>query len=445
MKIALIMPKGNTYSFNNRSVFFKYMPDCLTMGMLFAIIKKSFPEIELELYDETVENFDKEKIKADLVGISSMTSTFNKAVEYAKYFKSKNIPVFVGGVHATLCPEECALYFDSVISGLANESLPKLISDFKNGDMKRIYYQPEDMSFVNFVQPERNIYEKKHFLGTELNMVQATYGCTNVCEFCVQPYVCCGYHQRPVDDVIEEIKEIKDTYIEFTDPNLSKDEEYLFELCEKLKPLNKSWFAPMTIAIAKNENLLSVLKASGCEGVLIGFESVSSASIMAIKKGFNQTDEYKSAVKKIHDYGIKVTGSFVLGLDGDDESLVQNTLNFVNDAHIDYVRYTINTPYPGTSYYKKMKEEGRIIENNYALYDCQNCVIKPLKLSSEAVEKMHKMLWKKSYSLINIIKRLSYIKPFGKRLKEVIKNYIFGKVYIKMIFKDKEFIKNIKI
>ena len=297
----------------------------------------------------------------------------------------------------------------------------------------------------NFVCPKRDIYENKHFLGTELNMVQATFGCSNVCEFCVQPYVACGYHQRPVDDVIEEIKQIRDDYIEFVDPNLAKDENYLMSLCEKLKPLKKNWFAPMTISISKNDELLLALKKSGCEGVLIGFESVSSDSIASIKKGFNKVENYKNAIKKLHDYDIKVTGSFVLGLDGDDEFLVEKTLNFINEAHIDYVRFTINTPYPGTQYYKLMKDSNRIIEDNFSLYDCQNCVIKPLNISADSVEKMHKELWRRSYSFMNIFKRLSYIKPLNKRIKEIIKNYVFGKVYIKMLFKSKNFISKIDI
>ena len=445
MKIVLIMPKGNTYSFDNRSVFFKYMPDSLTMGVLVAIIQKNFPDIEVEFYDETVEKIEKEKISADLIGISSMTPTINKAIAYSAYFRSKGIPVFVGGVHPTLCPESCSEHFDSVISGLANESLVSLIRDFHNGRMQKIYYQSDNMSFENFVCPKRDIYENKHFLGTELNMVQATFGCSNVCEFCVQPYVACGYHQRPVDDVIEEIKQIRDDYIEFVDPNLAKDENYLMSLCEKLKPLKKNWFAPMTISISKNDELLLALKKSGCEGVLIGFESVSSDSIASIKKGFNKVENYKNAIKKLHDYDIKVTGSFVLGLDGDDEFLVEKTLNFINEAHIDYVRFTINTPYPGTQYYKLMKDSNRIIEDNFSLYDCQNCVIKPLNISADSVEKMHKELWRRSYSFMNIFKRLSYIKPLNKRIKEIIKNYVFGKVYIKMLFKSKNFISKIDI
>ena len=209
MRVALIMVKADSFSYKNRPFVMRKMPDSLTLGMLFAIIKSNFPDIEVEIFDETVETIDLDSIQADLIGISAITPTFNKAKKYADYFKGKKIPIFIGGTHATLAPESCAENFDSVIVGLANESLVNLINDFKQNNLQKFYYQNPNMSFENFVHPNRKIYEEKSFWGTELNMVQATYGCGNICEFCVQPYVCNGYHQRPVKDVIEEIEKIE--------------------------------------------------------------------------------------------------------------------------------------------------------------------------------------------------------------------------------------------
>lgn len=437
------MVKGNVYSFENRSFLFKYMPDSLTLGTLYAIIKNADHEIEVDVYDETVEVVKKESINADLIGISAITPCINKAYSYAKYFKEKGIPVFIGGVHATLNPDEVKEHCDVVVRGLADETLPQLIEDFKEGTLKEIYEQPGNMSFKNLVFPNRKIYEDKSFLGCELNMVYATFGCVNNCGFCVQPYVCSGYHQRPVDDVIDEIRLIEDDYVEFVDPNLSRDESYLKELCEKLAPLKKNWFAPVTMSLCKNAPLLDLMQKSGCCEVLIGFESVNQNSIKTLNKGFNRVDEYKDCIKKLHQRNIKVTGSFVLGLDGDGKDSFDKTLAFVNEAHVDYVRYTINTPYPGTPYYKQMKEENRITEDDLSLYDCQNCVFVPSDMNKEELEEGHKMLWKETYKLKNIFKRLSYIKNPFKFVKNVIINYIFGKIYIKMVLKDKDFIQRI--
>ena len=431
MRVALIMVKADSFSYKNRPFVMRKMPDSLTLGMLFAIIKSNFPDIEVEIFDDTIETIDLDSFQADLIGISAITPTFNKAKKYADYFKEKKIPIFIGGTHATLAPESCAENFDSVIVGLANESLVNLINDFKQNNLQKFYYQNPNMSFENFVHPNRKIYEEKSFWGTELNMVQATYGCGNICEFCVQPYVCNGYHQRPVNDVIEEIEKIESEEIEFYDPNLAKDIKYLTELCNGLIPLRKKWFAPMTISVAYNENLLELLQKAGCTGVLIGFESINDNSITAINKGFNKIEHYIEAVTRFHKYNIEVTGSFVLGLDGDDLETPTKLIKFLKDSNIDFPRFTINTPYPGTKYYERMKTENRIIIDDLSKYDCRHCVIKPNLITPEDVENMYKKLWKETYSLKNTISRLSYIKSPIKRLKKIIQNYIAGKAYIK--------------
>lgn len=429
------MVKGNAYTYKRKPFIIKRFPDSFTFGMLYSIIKNAFPDIEIEIYDETVEVIRKEKINADIIGISALTPAYYKAVELSKYFRAKNIPVFLGGSHATLTPESCIDDFDSVIAGLANESLVQLIKDFKNNNLQKKYRQNPNMSFENFVFPNRNLYQEKYLFCTELNKVQATFGCSNICKFCVQPYMCNGYHQRPVKDVVEEIKTIKSSYIEFVDPNFAKDINYLKELCNGLKDLNKTWFAPMTMSVTNDEENLKMLREAGCRGVLIGFESLNDESIDTISKGFNNIEKYESVVKKFHKYNIEVTGSFVLGLDGDTKETAINTLRFVIKAGIDYVRYTINTPFPGTEYYDEMKEQGRLLTEDYRYYDCCHCVIKPNNLTPEEVESMFKFLWKQSYSLKNIIKRLSYITSPLNKFKTILKNYIFGKLYCRMFCK----------
>ena len=129
------------------------------------------------------------EIKADIVGISAITPAVNKAYELARIFKERNIPVFMGGTHATLYPEEVELHCDSVLCGLADDIVPELINDFlKTGKLKKRYTQKSDMSLKNMALPQRDIYERKSIWADELNMVQATFGCSNTCKFCVQPY-----------------------------------------------------------------------------------------------------------------------------------------------------------------------------------------------------------------------------------------------------------------
>lgn len=439
MKIALIMVKGEPYSFKKLLFGAKASPDSLTLPMLYSIIHNAFPDVEIDIYDETFEKIKKENIEADIIGISAITPAYYKAVELSKYFRAKGIPVFVGGAHASLVPEDCMEDFDSVISGLANDTLVELINDFKNNNLKKIYRQHPDMSFKNFVLPERNLYSnlKKYRYNEEITTVQATYGCSNICKFCVQPFICKGYHQRPVEDVIEEIRQIKSRNIEFYDPNLTKDFTYLRNLCAGLLSLKKQWMAPMTISIANNEEYLKMIKQAGCKAVLIGFESINPDSIDAINKGFNNIAKYKMAVSRFHKYGIMVIGSFVTGLDGDNKNTLKYTLNFIKEANIDVPRFTINTPYPGTEFYKEMKDSGRLLTEDLKYYDCMHCVIQPNNLTPKQVEKIFFKMWREAYKFINVIKRLSYIKSLPKRLLYAIAVYLVGKRYAKRAFKHR--------
>ncbi len=433
MKIALIMVKGGGYSCKKLPKMLR-RADSLTLIMLHSIIKNAFPDIEIEIFDETVEVIKKNKIDADIIGISAITPAYPRAKEYGKFFRQKGIPVFIGGVHATLAPEMCVDDFDSVISGLGNETLIELINDFKNGNLKKIYKQSPEMSFENFPKLDRYLYRAKNVRAREIRQVQATYGCPNICKFCVQPYVCQGYHQRPFSDVIKEISAIDSDEIYFYDPNLAKDLTYLRNLCAGLTPLHKKWSAAMPITVANDEEIVAMLHKSGCEKIFIGFESINYNSINSINKGFNNVEKYKDAIKLLHKYDILIMGSFVLGLDGDTKETEKNTLKFIIESNIDIPRFTINTPYPGTPYYKAMKESGRIITDDLSLYDCSHCVIMPKNLLPEEVEKMQRNLWRKSYTLINIIKRLSYMKSPLKKLKLILINYIFGKLYYKIVF-----------
>lgn len=260
---------------------------------------------------------------------------------------------------------------------------------------------------------DRDCYKNKSMFKIKLNGIQATFGCDNKCEFCVQPYVCGGYHQRPIEEVIEEIKTIKSNIIEFYDPNLAKDQEYLRKLCEAIIPLKKNWVAPATINLADNEELLKLVVKSGCMSVLIGFESVNQDNLNEIFKGFNTVEKYREAIKKFHKAGITVAGSFVFGFDSDTKDIFKQTLDFINKVHIDMPRFTLNTPFSGTPYYEKMKQENRIIEQNWSMYDCNHVVIMPKNMTPDELQEGFYWISKEAYKLSSILKRINFLNMFS--------------------------------
>lgn len=381
-KIALIMPKGAPYRYNSDNP--TAVPDSITIPALAALVPKEL-NVKVEIYDETIEKIHKESIDVDLVAISAMTSTIKRAYAYADYFREKGIPVVIGGVHATFNPEEVMEHADSVICGIAVHTWPQLLMDFKNDRMEKIYKQGE-IDFKNTPFPDRNAYAEKNITPDKIGGIQATFGCRNICEFCVQPYVCSGTYQRPIEDVVNEVRETQAPFLEFYDPNLFQNTEYSYKLCEAMIPLNKKWGTPATINISNNPELLDVASRSGLIAVLVGFESVSQDSLQKISKGFNRVNDFYEAVKRFQDKNISVFGSFVFGLDHDDKNIFQNTIDFLKAVPINMPRFTINTPYPGTPFYTKMKEENRIIEDDWAMYDCSHVVIRPAKMTPEELQ-----------------------------------------------------------
>ena len=425
-KIAFIMPRGAMYRYKTGAFkqMIRYAP--LTIPALISLIPEDM-KIKVQVYDEGVEQINLSKVDADLICITSITGGSSRAFEYAKYFKSRGKTVVMGGVHATLSPDECLQYVDSIQIGLGIEIFPQMLRDFGAGNLQKIYKAREDLCYANFPLPKRDCYKDKKLKFVTVNSVQATYGCLNRCEFCVTPYCSKGYYHRPVKDVIEEIKQIPSKTFVFVDPSPIED-GYAKELYKAMIPLKKQWASPMTIKIAQDKELLDLAVKSGLKGCLIGFETVSQETLLDIKKGFNSVNKFYNAANILHDNGVAIMGCFVFGLDCDDKGCFERTIEFVNKANIDVPRFTINTAYPGTPYYEKMKAANRIIETDWSLYDCQHVVIKPLKMTVDELREGHNWAWNEAYKTKNIIKRLSGSRSF---LHYAIGANIAYKIYAK--------------
>lgn len=441
MKIVLLLPRGGIYRRKTGAfpIFIRYSP--LTLPSLVSLIPENM-DVDIETYDEGVENIDKEKIKADLVGITFITGAAPRAYAYADYFRSKGMKVVLGGVHASLSPDEAAQHADAVVTGLAVETWPQLLRDFESGKMKKLYEASEDLSYANWPEPSREINKGKKFIS--INSIQATYGCTNKCEFCVTPYTCKAYKHRPIEDVIAELKNMKGKYVEFVDPSPIEDVEYAKKLYKAMIPLKKKWVGCATTRIGRDDELLDLATKAGCKGLLIGLESVTQNNLNSIRKGFNTASKYYELADKLHKRHIAIMGCFVFGLDTDEKDVFKNTVDFVNKANIDLPRYTVNTPFPGTGLYERMAKEKRLTTKFWSMYDAQHVVIKPKNMSAEELQKGHHWAWKETYKWKSILKRLAHARSFTGVL--LLANYAYRHYAINLPKYDRqEMEKDIKI
>lgn len=408
MKIMLILPHDSTYrhkkgTFNR---FLLYPP--VTLTTLAGLVP---PELnaDIRIIDEGVQSLD-DDLKADLVGISTVTATVNRAYALADRIRKQGIPVVLGGTHPTVMPNEAIEHADAVVIGLAEESWPSLLRDFVAGRLQKFYHPGERIPFEGLPFPRRDLLKKRSYLT--VNTLMATRGCPNRCTFCSIPVPMEGkYYQRPVGDVIGEIRAMKARNLIFLDANPNEDVEYAMELYSALVPLKIKWAGLTTTKLMRNDQLFGLAVKSGCTGLLFGFESISEQALCQSNKSFNSVAEYKTMIDKLHRNKIGVLGCFMFGFDADDKSIFSRTRAFIADSGIDLVRYTIFTPFPGTQIFADYNAAGRIIDHDWDHYDYEHVVFRPAQMTPDELRKGVDWIWKDTYSVKAICSRLIKTNP----------------------------------
>jgi radical SAM superfamily enzyme YgiQ (UPF0313 family) len=377
----------------------------ITLPLLAALVPKEL-NAEIRIFDESAEAIPLD-LDADIVAITCITGTSSRAYKYADWFRSRGITVLLGGVHPTLMPEEAALHADSVLTGLAEDTFPQALLDFSNGNLKSLYVQDECTNIEGRPLPRKDLLKKKRYIT--LNTVEAIRGCCHTCNFCAYP-AAFGQtlYKRTIDDIVGEIKSIKGRFVIFPDVNLISDRSFAIELFTALIPLKKWWMGLTTSVIYQDEELIKLMKKSGCKGLLIGLESVNQDAQKEMHKGLNQVDQYHNLLDMLHKAGIMVMGCFALGGDEDYPDVFRRTAEMCVEANIDLPRFAIITPFPKTEYYAELEQQDRIIEHDFALYDVEHVVYIPKNMSKEELERGMDDTWLEVYTWKNIFKRFDW-------------------------------------
>jgi radical SAM superfamily enzyme YgiQ (UPF0313 family) len=400
MKILFIMPRLGLYK--KGKGFRKnltYAP--LTLTTLASLVPKEL-NAEMRIIDEGVEECDYGSLNPDIVCLTGITGHILRSYEIADSFRRRGITVLMGGVHTTLMPEEAQQHADAVIVGHAYRTFPQALMDWQGGRLKG-YYKDSNPCFEGIPIPRRDLLNKRGYIT--INTTQAVFGCPCNCEFCVISVTKSGYHHRPIPEVIEEIKALKSKLVLFLDPSPIEEKNYSKELYKQLIPLRINWMGLSTSRIIDDE-LLTLAHKSGCAGLLIGFESVSEKSLKKMNKSFNSLEKHYQLVKELHKRNIAIMGCFVFGSDEDDKTVFKETVDFCLKTGIDLPRFTVYTPFPTTSLFNRLKEEGRILTTNWYKYNCQNVVFQPKKMTVKELENGLEYAWKECYRIKNIIRRL---------------------------------------
>lgn len=310
--------------------------------------------------------------RADLVGITAFTSQADRAYQIAADFKKIGVPVMMGGIHATMCLDEASKHVDSVISGEAESVWSEVLNDARQGTLKPLYTGVRlDMDRMPIAR--HDLLPSGYLFGS----IQISRGCPLNCNFCsVTAFNGGKYRVRPIDSIIKELKTIKEKYILIVDDNLiGTRKEHMAHAKELFRAMirekiNKKWCTQVTINMADDEELLKLAAKSGCFGVFVGFESMSSAGLAEVNKKLNfcrinKINEFRDAVRRIQRHRIMVTGSFILGLDVDDKGVGRQIAETAKQYDVDFLNLLYLTPLPGTRLWDSMQLEGRIAADNF--------------------------------------------------------------------------------
>lgn len=405
MKIALISPKGPLYR-HRTGIFRKSLRVApLTLTTLAALVPESLPAT-VAIYDEGIEDLP-HSLEADLIGMTVITGNAPRAYELAAQFRSQGKTVVLGGPHITLMPEDAAPHADCIVTGYAEETWPQLLKDFQAGKLQSRYTMADDFSLQNpqnLPFPRRDLLPKGGYKS--VNTFEATRGCVHKCEFCVVPSAW-GRRpfQKPVAHVVDDIRQLGAKRLVFYDLNIVANRTYAKELFAALIPLNIRWFGLATTLLTEDQEMFDLMVRSGCRGLLIGFESVSEATLAQANKRFNRPEKYAELIRELHGAGIAINGTFVFGHDADTQESFAAVRDFVIDNGIDLPRFSVLTPFPGTPLFDMLNQQGRILSRDWRYYDGQHVVFRPAQMTPEELLQGHEKLWQEVYSYRGIAKR----------------------------------------
>lgn len=318
-------------------------------------------DVAIRFYDDRMEPIPFDE-PTDLVAISVETYTAKRAYQIASEYRRRRVPVVMGGFHATLCPDEVGRHAESVVCGEAETVWPAVIDDARHGRLQR-RYQQAGRPPLDQLRPDRSIFRGKRYLP--IGLVEAGRGCHFRCDFCAVQTVFNGSQtRRPVDGILGEIHALQQQrkLFFFVDDNITSNLAQAKEFFRALIPLRIRWVSQSSINAAHDEEFLELLALSGCQGVLIGFESLNAANLKDMNKAFNtMRGGFERALANLRRHRIRVYGTFIFGYDGDTPASFEPTVAFAREHALYIAAFNHLTPFPGTPLYRRLEAEGRLL------------------------------------------------------------------------------------
>ncbi len=403
MKITFILPaigkkKGEPYIRTWQQM------EPLTISTLKALTP---PDVETEFFDDRIELIDFET-PTDLVAITVEVYTARRAYKIAERFRSRGVPVLMGGYHTTLCPDEAAAHADSILLGNAENVWAEIVRDFRQGTPRKRY--TGDPVFAD-VLPDRSIFNGKDY--SMVGVVETGRGCFFNCEFCAITAFHNGtYHRKPVEYIVRDVKAAKEAgkkFFFFADDNFVADPKHTIEILRALTPLRIRWTGQGSLTMARNPELLKWLRESGCAVMLIGYESLEEQNLEQMNKSWNaKLGEMDDLTGTLHEAGLNLYATFIFGFDHDSRELFDRTVDFALKHKFFFAAFNHLLTMPGSKLYTRLLQEGKIFQDNWWLdkdYKYGAVTFRPQSMSAEELSENCRLARKRFYTFSSILKR----------------------------------------
>ena len=373
----------------NEAYLRSWQMEPLAPALLAALTPERF---ELSFYDDRLERIDYDA-PTDLVAISVETYTARRAYQIASEFRKRKVPVVMGGFHPTLVPNEAGEFAEAVVVGEAETVWAQLLEDFESGRLQKFYRSAGGRSRppLEGISPDRTLYAGKRYLP--IRLVEAGRGCHFSCRFCaIAGFFESTQVRRPPETIVAELQKLRGNIIFFVDDNVTSRMKEAKELLKQLIPLKLRWIGQASITAAWDDEFLRLLKASGCQGLLVGFESLKPEVVESMGKEFNMArGGYAPAIARFREHGIRLYGTFIIGYDGDSQETVQQALEFALKEQFFLAAFNHLTPFPGTPLYRELEADGRLIYPQWWLsdkYRYGEVPFKPVGLERERIQEL---------------------------------------------------------
>jgi radical SAM superfamily enzyme YgiQ (UPF0313 family) len=362
---------------------------------------------DITLVDEILQPVDLDA-PYDLVAITTWTLNAYRAYDLAREFRKRGRKVIFGGPHVYFFGEEAQEHGDSVGVGEAEALWKPMLDDAMAGRLKPMYRAAQIKDLSNFPMPRYDLLDLRNYGLIKTFAVQATRGCPLACEFCSERlYLGGGFRVRPVPDVVEELKQLRSRNIFFAESNFGIKRKHAMELMEAIIPLGLRWSTLWSMNLCYDKEFLDLAQRSGLLHVNIGMESIDGQTIASMRKGQNKTERYHAVLSDLRRRGISFSLNFIFGWDTETSAVFPTTLRFLEDEKVPVAYFNLLTPDKGTSFYERMRQEERIIEEReIGRWPGQPCHIRPLYCTPEDLERDVQGIHRRFYSFSSMFRRL---------------------------------------